>query len=108
MRMLMALCIALAACAPPTRPLAGGCWVEAYDEPQYRGRMTSYTGPTHERLFMKGARSLVVGPGARLEGYDDRGFRDESLVLGDGARVPDVRVLAFNRRVESFRLVCVD
>ena len=109
--MRMAFCIAaaaLAACTSPPRPLAGGCWVDAYAEPQYRGTMTSYTGPTHERVFMKGAASLVVGPGARLEGYDDHGFSKESLLLRQGARVPDLRRLAFHRRVESFRLVCVD
>lgn len=71
----------------------------AGDQP-YRPPATTYTGPTHERHFMQGARSLIVGPAARLEAPDER--------LAPGTRVPELTALDSFRRGEPFQLVCLD
>ena len=94
-----------ASVSPATR--SDRCWVSAYAQTGYRGAMTTYTGPTYEASFMKDAASLAVGPGARFEGFGTRDYEDETLVLGPGTRVPDLRRLDFQRRVSSFKLDCV-
>jgi hypothetical protein len=83
------------------------CWLNAYAETGYRGAMTTYTGPSYEASLMKDAASLAVGPGARFEGFGERDYEDETLVLGPGTRVPDLRRLDLRRRVSSFKLDCV-
>jgi hypothetical protein len=51
---------------------------------------------------MKSASSVALGPAARLEGFADRDYGKETLVLGPGSRVPEL-----GRRVSSFKLTCV-
>lgn len=95
----LAALLVLGACAARAPQPAAGCWVHAFaGEEPYRPPLTSYTGPTHERFFLKDARSLMVGPGARLE--------TPGLVLGAGARVPSVAALEPRLRGQPFQLVC--
>ncbi len=90
----------LCGCSGAQAPVsAQGCWVHAFaGEDPYRAPATSYTGPTHEHFFLKDATSLMVGPGARLE--------TPRLVLGPGARVPDLAALGADVRGEPFQLLC--
>lgn len=84
----------------------GGCFVHAFARTQFRPPATTYTGPRHEPIFLRDAGSLVVGPGARLEGYAGDGYRKRALDLPPGARVADLPALGFDQRVDSFRVVC--
>jgi hypothetical protein len=82
-----------------------GCWVHAFAQVNYRAPMTTYIGPRHERAFFD-AGSLIVGPNARVEGFDGNGYRKETLDLGPGVRVPDLSAINFQRRVDSFQVLC--
>jgi sporulation protein YlmC with PRC-barrel domain len=83
-----------------------GCWVNAFARKQYRPPMTTFTGPTHERISLAEAESLVVGPGARLVGYAGPGFERRTVVLSPEARVPDLDAAGFERRTDAFQVVC--
>jgi hypothetical protein len=85
-----------------------GCFVHAFAREQFRPPVTTYTGPRHEPVFMRDASSIIVGPGARLLGYSAHGYRNESLDVPPDAHVPDLGVLGFDRRVDSFKVVCGD
>ena len=87
---------------------ASGCFVHAFAREQFGPPVTTYTGPRHERLFMRDASSVIVGPGARLLGYAGNRYRKESLDLPPDSRVPDLGAIGFDRRVDSFKVVCVD
>ena len=54
------------------------------------------------------ASSVIVGPGARLLGYAANRYRNESLDVPPDARVPDLGAIGFDRRVDSFKVVCGD
>jgi hypothetical protein len=66
----------------------------------------TYTGPSYELRLPDEAGSLALGPAARLEGFAGSALKEETLTLGPGTRVPDLRRLAFERRVNAFKLVC--
>ena len=101
--------MALAPCASPSAASdPAGCWVHAFQRTQYRPPVTTYTGPSHEPLFLKHARSLIVGPKARLLGYAEQRYDERTLELGPGARLPDLQAIAFHRRVDSFQVACTD
>lgn len=100
------LLIAGCTAGPPAREVSG-CWVHAFAGERFTPPVTTYTGPTHEPFFMKEAASLIVGPDARLEGFAGGGYRKETLDLGPGTLVQDLRAIDFDRRVDSFKVVCV-
>ena len=82
------------------------CYVHAFAGENYRAPMTTYTGPTHERFFMKDAKSLIVGPGARLVGYAGTQDAKQVLELPSDATIPDLAKIDFHSRVASFQVVC--
>jgi sporulation protein YlmC with PRC-barrel domain len=83
-----------------------GCWVNAFGRTQFRPPMTTFTGPTHERISLAGMESLVVGPGARLVGYAGPRFERRTVELAPEARVPDLDAAGFERRTDAFQVVC--
>jgi hypothetical protein len=90
------------------KPEGDGCFVNAFAGEQFHPPMTTYTGPRHERLFMRHAGSLIVGPHARLLGYAGNRYRKETLDVPPGAHVADLAGTGFDRRVDSFKVVCGD
>lgn len=133
-RFRLALCAALAlggcATGAPERdvfvpPYAEkGCWARLYGAPQFAGAVRQLEGPVYvealsgspvtvpgaaeippQPLFSE-ARSLELGPHARLQGYAAPLFRQPSLELAPGARVPDLGEVGFGEKVQSFRLSC--
>lgn len=91
-------------------PAAGddGCWVHAFGREQFRPPVTTYTGPSQQRVFIKQARSLIVGPGARLVGYRRGEYQAQAqtLEIGPGERIAELASIDFHRRVQSFEVVC--
>ena len=104
---LIAALVAAADAGAPEQRLISGCYVHAFAGEEYRPPMTTYTGPTHEPVFMPEASSLAVGPRAWLLGYGGR-YRNERLDLPPRTRVPDLAAIGFDRRVDSFKVVCGD
>ena len=89
-------------------PRADGCFVDAFAGEQFHPPITTYTGPRHEQLFMRHAGSVIVGPHARLLGYAGDGYRKETLDVPPRAHIPDLAEIGFDRRVDSFKVVCSD
>lgn len=85
-----------------------GCWVHAFERTQFRPPVTTYTGPSHEPLFIKQAESLIVGPRARLVGYAAGRYAEQTVALGAGTRLPDLAAIGFHKRMDSFQLLCTD
>ena len=124
--LLAALSLALSAgAADPTPPQhdprdGDGCWVNYFNEPGFEeplGRLAgavyinSIAGPgligqMNEEQFFRRARSLVVGPEARLTAYAERGFRAEVFSLEPGREVKDLRALGFPKKVASLKILC--
>jgi hypothetical protein len=97
-----------------------GCWVRFFEEPgleQPLGRLAgaiyinSISGPgligqMNEEEFFRRARSLVVGPEARLTAFAERGFRQELFSLEPGREVEDLHELDFPKKVASLKILC--
>ncbi|HEX6318111.1 MAG TPA: hypothetical protein VFZ84_04490 [Burkholderiales bacterium] len=106
---------------PQLDPIYGeGCWVGFFSEPGFErpmGRLAgalyinSIAGPgligtLNEEQFFRQARSVVVGPEARLVAYAEPGFRKEVFSLEPQREVQDLRELGFPGRVASLKILC--
>jgi hypothetical protein len=85
--------------ARPLQRLAGALYINSIAGPGLIGRM-------NEEDFFRRARSLVVGPEARLFAYAERGFGKELFTLQPGAKVKDLREIGFPARVASLKVLC--
>ena len=70
--------------------------------------MTTYTGPSHEPQFMKEARSIIVGPRARVVAYSAVRYEKQALELDAGTRIANLNAIDFHRRVGAFQVLCTD
>ena len=104
-----------------------GCWVSFFEGKDFRPPGVQVTGRTFIESFepkaqatveppleeaggaqaLRRAQSMVVGPHARLEGYDEERFSGgRTLELGPGERVRDLDALRFHERVHSLKVFC--
>lgn len=124
--LLVGLWVAMAARAADINPpqldpnYGEGCWVRFFEEPGLEhplGRLSgamyinSIAGPgligsMNEEQFFRRARSLVVGPEARLTAYAERGFREEVFSLEPGREVKDLHALGFPKKIASLKILC--
>jgi len=121
----------LAACSgPPERdvfipPYAQkGCWAQFYEQAGFGPPAYQLEGPTYveaipgsivlvpdldrippQPLFER-ARSLIVGPNAKLVGYTETLFRGTPTVLDPGTKVPDAASVGYPQRFVSLTLEC--
>ena len=129
---LLAATLAATACAGPPResdfflpPYADkGCWARFYEQADFGGPMRQIEGPTFveaipgevivvpdmetagvQPLFVE-ARSLQVGPHARILGYRETLFRGEATVLGPGTVVRDAAAIGYPQHFASLKLEC--
>jgi hypothetical protein len=121
----------LAAChGPPKRdvfipPYAEkGCWAQFYELADFGAPMRQVEGPIYveaipgsivlvpgleqipPRPVFEEARSLIVGPNARLVGYSETLFRGTPTVLDPGTKLADAATLGYPRRFASLTLEC--
>ena len=121
----------LAAChGPPKRdvfipPYAEkGCWAQFYELADFGAPMRQVEGPIYveaipgsivlvpgleqipPRPVFEAARSLIVGPNARLVGYSETLFRGTPTVLDPGTKLADAATLGYPRRFASLTLEC--
>ncbi len=90
---------------------SNGCWVDVYDQPRCQGRHLRLIGPV-ELAYLRFAddawepqvQSLVVGPNAYVQCYEDLNFQDSVFWLLPHQRVDDVADLACNDEIDSMRL----
>jgi hypothetical protein len=127
---LVAACLLAACSGPPKRdvfipPYAEkGCWAQFYEQPNFGAPMHQVEGPTYveaipgsiilvpdmdrippQPLFEK-ARSLIVGPNAKVVGYTETLFRGTPTVLDSGTKVPDAASAGYPQRFLSLTLEC--
>jgi hypothetical protein len=84
-----------------------GCWVNVYGRAGFRPPVTTYTGPTGERVFAGAARSIVVGPNARVFTFAPGGDPGNDGVLPPGSRVPYYASTDSYGELHRFRMECV-
>jgi hypothetical protein len=101
-----------------------GCWAQFYEQADFGSPMYQADGPLYveaipgsivvvpdldrippQPLFEK-ARSLVVGPNARLVGYAETLFRGTPTVLDPGTKVPNAASVGYPQRFLSLTLEC--
>ncbi len=91
--------------------LSNGCWVDVWDQPQQTGKHVRLVGPVDlPYLRLAGAgweplvQSLVVGPNAYVQCYEDLNFDDSVFWLLPNQRVDNVADLRCNDEIDSMRL----
>ena len=90
---------------------SNGCWLDVYDRPRHSGRPVRLMGPV-DLPYVRIAgpesdgqvRSLLVGPNAYVQCYEDLNFHDSVFWLLPNQRVDDVADLQCNDEVDSLRL----
>lgn len=103
--------------APAANPNAHseGCYVDLYEHKGFSRGKIHFDGPIdvprlddHQLDNGKSAGdeidSLVVGPNAWLEVYEDEGYSDSVRRYGPGRRVSDLDAEGIGDNIDSFRL----
>ena len=122
---LLALAVLPAAAAvlnpPQLDPKYGeGCWVRFFNEPNFERPLGNLAGPMYinsiagpgligemnEEEFFRRARSVTVGPEAKLLAYAEPGFRNEIISLEPNREVKDLHAIGFPKKVASLKIVC--
>src|SRR5437762_9863079 len=77
--------------------LSRGCWVDLYEQPNFRGRRLRLVGPgSYVNLWVapedwgEQARSVVAGPAAYVQCFAELNFDDSVVWFRPGQRVSDV------------------
>ena len=90
---------------------SNGCWVDVWDKPQRKGERVRVIGPVdlpYLRLSAselgREAGSLVVGPNAYVQCYEDLNFHDSVFWLLPNQRVDDVADLRCGDEIDSMRV----
>lgn len=90
---------------------SNGCWLGIWDSPKFTGRSVRLMGPADFPYLRIAARSwqpqvmsLVVGPNAYVQCYEDLNFHDSVFWLLPNQRVEDVSDLNCNDDIDSMRL----
>ena len=114
---ILACALVIAGCATPGyQPVVpnqaavdnnDGCWVHVFGRRGYRPPVTTYTGPTGERVFAGAAGSIIVGPNARVFTFAPGGDPGGDGVLPPGARVPYFASTDSYGELYRFKLECV-
>ena len=89
-----------------------GCWVDLYEQPGFRGRRIRLLGPgSYVNLCVapeewgEEAGSIVSGPNAYVQCFEEVSFKDSVFWLVPGQRVADVSDLPPDSQLDSIRLL---
>jgi hypothetical protein len=88
-----------------------GCWVDLFEAPHFRGRRLRLFGPAdYVNLWVAPAEwgdechSLIAGPCAFVQCYEELNFKASVVWLVPGQRVADVAHLPTREELDSIRL----
>lgn len=96
--------------------IKGGCWVNLYDQRNFKGDGVTMAGPVvvaaldkpTGRYLRRNIDSLEVGPKATLTVFERRMFKDRSVSFGPNTKEAGlIKKLGFTGRIESMKLDCV-
>ena len=107
--------VATAAALPPAPPVGSGCWARLYQGERYGGEALTLVGPAEvanlatdwgfkwEPRF----HSVVVGPRATLQVFDNTQFRDRTATFKAGQHLPQLNdTMGIFRNIRSVRVSC--
>jgi hypothetical protein len=95
--------------------LESGCWVQFYDERNFKGEMTTLVGPAvldsvdkmSGRKVKRNMDSLVTGSKATLRVYEHAMFKDRAVAFGPNSREGGLLTrLGFGGEIQSLQLEC--
>lgn len=88
-----------------------GCWLEVWDRPKFSGHCARLLGPADFPYLRIGrqdwhaeAHSLLVGPNAYVQCYEDLNFLDSVFWLLPNQRVENVAHLACGDEIDCLRI----
>jgi hypothetical protein len=88
-----------------------GCWITLWDKPNCKGHTQRLYGPADfpylrvgEENWNPQAQSVVVGPNAYVQCYEDLNFFDSVFWLLPNQRVDNLGNLAFSDEIDSIRI----
>lgn len=92
-----------------------GCWVQLFDERNFKGEALTIAGPIQldaldkysGRNLKRNIDSLLVGPQATVTVYEHRFFKDRQVVFEPNARQGGlIRELGFGGTIQSLKVDC--
>ena len=95
--------------------MKSGCWVQFYDERNFKGEIFTVAGPIEIESATKSAGrhlksnvdSLVTGPKAILTVYEHQMFKDKAVKFDANSKEPAlVKKLGATGRIQSLKLDC--
>jgi hypothetical protein len=90
---------------------SNGCWIEVWDKAEFEGHGLRLSGPADFPYLRIGEdnwnleiHSMLVGPNAYVQFYEDLNFHDSVFWLLPNQSVEDVASLLCNDDIDSMRL----
>jgi hypothetical protein len=80
------------------------CWVDLFDSSHFMGRMKRVFGPVEFKSVS--ARSMIVGPEARVEFFGSSNGRPIKVRLEPNRVVPDLAAKLRGARIRSAMVSC--
>lgn len=92
-----------------------GCWVQVWEHKNFTGRSVRFDGPTEDPKLGDDSwsgggeigddiDSLVTGPRAWFEGFEDENFSDSVIRVPPDTRMADLDVQDIGDNIDSYRL----
>lgn len=107
--------VRLPADQPPPPGYLSGCYVDVYDQVDFKGNVTRYWGPAGHAKLVQGkkntpieVRSVIVGPQAHARLINGALFQGQFIWLRPGQEVADLGKLNFDRRTVTLEVIATD
>jgi hypothetical protein len=96
--------------------LKAGCWAQLYDERNFQGDMLTLVGPLEiettdkagGKQFRRKLDSIVTGPKAMVNVYQEKWFKNKSVTFGPNTKEPGlIKKLGFTGSIQSVKIACM-
>jgi hypothetical protein len=96
--------------------LKAGCWAQLYDERNFQGDMLTLVGPMQVdttdkaggRQLRRKIDSIVTGPKAMVNVYEEKWFKNKSVTFGPNSKEPGlIKKLGFTGSIQSLKIACM-
>ncbi len=95
--------------------MKAGCWAQLYDERNFKGDMLTLVGPMQidstdkaaGRQLRRKIDSLVTGPKAIVQVYEQKMFKNKTINFAPNSKEPGlIKKLGFTGSIESLKIDC--